>query len=55
MGLLKNSVVLSPGSDEGWDAEMAEKEHHQDLDQIIEQNFIGMEGQAKRGHQYLVG
>ena len=46
MGILKISGGISPGDFEGGNAEMVEKEHHQELVQILEQKFFGMEGQA---------
>ena len=55
MGILENSGGLSPGSAERGNSEMVEKEHHQEIFQILEHNFFGMEGQAERGRQDLMG
>ena len=54
MGILENSGGISPGFAEGGNYEMAEKEHHQEIVQILEHNFFGMEGQAERGRQDLM-
>ena len=55
MGLLGHSGGISPGSSEGGNDDMAEKEHRQELDKILEKKIFGMEVQAERVRQYLVG
>ena len=55
MGRLDSSGGLSPVSTDGGNAEMVEKEHHQKLVQIIEQNFFGMEEQVEMFWRDLVG
>ena len=55
MGILDNSGGLIPGSAEGGNVKMVEKEHHQELVQILEHNFFGMEGQVERIQKDLVG
>ena len=48
MGILDNSVGISTGFYEGGNSEMAEEEHHQELVQIPEQKFFGMERKVER-------
>ena len=55
MGILENPGGLSPGSSEGGNDDMAEREHRQELDKILEKKIFGMEVQAERVRQYLVG
>ena len=55
MGILDNSGGISTGFYEGGNSEMAEEEHHQELVQIPEHNFFGMEGKIERVWKYLVG
>ena len=55
MGILKNSGGLGPRSTEGGNTAMVKREHHQELDHIFEQNFVGIYGKAERVQQDLLG
>ena len=50
-----NSRGIRPGYAEGENAELAEKEPHQEIFEILEHNFFGMEGKDEKGRKYLMG